>query len=341
MNTERICKLSDMLYIILILILGIQFIKTNNIVWLIYIAYALGGITIIGYSIRDLISYFGYSDSRPYLKKYSMYDPWSVSGMPSLHALSTFLILSIMSKYTFFSKIYNLYIIGLCVVWIRVFCKAHSILQIVLGALLGSIFGNMIYMLTNTSVISSVSLLIILLTISLHYIISKIQYQYNQIKHTDTQLPKWFDQKLVYGLKKSNRKISIIEFIRRCHLPMIKNRICLPIRLQWNQIECDIHKSLSNDYHPDLIIGFYPNGIYFTKIVAMYYNKPFMYSTVHSIQNIIRNKKQRILFVNDTITPEMIDIKNNNKNIKIFVLSACNGCDYYTYNISFIAYPWT
>ena len=89
------------------------------------------------------------------------------------------------------------------------------------------------------------------------------------------------------------------------------------------------------------IIPTFDGGVYFTKMIAMYYNKPFIYSTISSIHNKVVDKKQRILIVNDTILPAIIRVKHNNKNIKIFVLSECKGCDYYTYNVSFIAYPWS
>ena len=320
MNTRNICILSDVCYLILIIVLGIQFIKSNNIIWLVYIIYALGLITSIGYSIRDIFSYFGYSDPRPYLKEYSSFDKWTLSGMPSLHAMSTFTIVTLLILHDSVPPKWFICMISSIIVLLRVYCKVHSISQITIGSLLGCIFGMLIYNISHTSIYWSIGILLLSIIGSIIYILFKIIHRYTEVHSNREPLPEWFDHILLEYYNTQVSSINMSNFILQCYTPFIKNKTCLPIRLKWNQLESSISHSLPNTFHPDIIVGLYPNGVYFTKYIADHYNKPYIYIHLHSLlSEITKYKTNKILLVTDRTTPELSNIYTNtsNKNITL------------------------
>lgn len=344
MNIKQLCILSDFLYLSLLSKLLYQFITTKQIKWIIYIVYSLLFITINGLAIRYIFSDLGYSYPRPYLKKYFYMDKLNMSGMPSLHAISTSILATILLLHNK-CKYIEIFIITFLILSLRVYSQVHSSIQILLGCFVGSVIGYLIYIITNKSLAISILILCIITGSAIKYILSKVIHTYNNLNKTEEILPSWFDKSLVKEYKSRDKKINIIYFITKCYLLPLQKNMCLPIRLTWEQIETHIYRNIPVNWHPDIIIGLKPNGIYITKYIADLYKKPFLYVNENDIDVLIPYKNKKILVVNDIYNTQLnnyiLHLKRYDYiNIKTFVLSYHKKSNYNCFDISFIAYPW-
>ena len=80
--------------------------------------------------------------------------PFNIFGMPSGHAQTCFystffILLSLKNKYIFLSY----FVFSLLVSYQRVYFKHHSVFQVIIGAIIGSIFSYLIYYMAQQKII--------------------------------------------------------------------------------------------------------------------------------------------------------------------------------------------
>ena len=271
---------SNVLFTLLILFMVYKYITTKNNKWLYFTLNSLLIITLFGNTLRDTLTSLNIYEKRPIYKKQPI-DKYKTNGMPSLHSMSVFYILSTINNNNNINIKQKVILgfIGFGCLILRYISEIHNLKQIVIGSIIGI---NLSYLLKIDNYKNLTIFVSILLT--LKYLI--LNKRYNNIKYKIEETPEWFDntklkERYESKISKSNESVFFRNYVIRCHsLLYYKNSTyALPYMINWKDIEVGIDKFELKE-NPDIIVGIKSGGAFITKYIANKYNLPYDYITI-------------------------------------------------------------
>ena len=285
---EAEAKYSNLLYGGLLGLLGIQYCRSSNPKWLVYLLASVCVITVVGVAFRTGVSRAEASTPRPLFrnKTPSVLPASRTNGMPSLHvAASSLVVVALALGGAPPLAVFLAVGLLLGVVYFRVAGEFHDGPQVGGGVVFGAILGVGMVGLGYTA---SWVVLLVLVLASLGGLVADFFFTFRDLyQEEEKDTPGWFDPALTSLLEKNKKAstlgLSVRNFTVRAGWPfrqIISKGRAEPIRASWKSIEDHLRSHLPKQLTPDVVVGIKSGGAFLTKFIAEWYGIPFAYMKV-------------------------------------------------------------